>query len=498
MRTERRNYILGAGEQLVETVLPPPRAPQERRPYTVAEARERLIPRAIATVTSLREIPRNAMPEDEAVAALTLHPQFLSKSAFPADLLSQVGLRAVGSKPTRIKPDKVDRVSEPREEASSTVYVAGKLSAFENLSQMLERPASTIPERAAEELTAVEDFRAVTREDRLIAFSRDSIGSVLECVLHARSTEQDRRIVAAFERYAASLGLAVDEQNELFASGLCFLAITGDFSKVEDLAWFSFLRRVRPMPRMRPLLPSRISRAAAGVPVVIGNEPPLDASLVAAVFDTPLPSDHALQVLVSSRDYGVPAFSDPEEQLHGLCVASAATLGPLDNLQGGRSPYKLVHHGVLGDDPDGSGYLAALRTIQAIVVEDDYRLFNLSFGPEGAISDDDVDAFTSVVDELTAAGDRLCFVAVGNDGDLDADLQLNRIQAPSDAVNSLAIGATNSRQDSWQRADYRLCRSRKTRLQGKARLRNFRWLHGRAIWLHWARCKPGSIQHSGN
>ena len=454
MRTERRNYILGAGEQLVEIVLPPPRAPRESKPYTIAEARERLIPRAIETVRVLRNVPNTAMPDDEAVAALTLHPQFLSKSAFPADLLSEVGLRAVGSKPTRIKPEKVARVTEPREEASSTLFVAGKMSAFENLTRILQRPLSSIPQRAAEELTAVEDFKAVTPEDRLTGFSRDVSGSLLECVLHASHGQASHRIVAAFELYAESLGLSVDKQNELFASGLCFLGVQGNLDKVEDLAWFTFLRKVRPMPRMRPLLPSRISRAAAGVPVELLSDPPLDESLIAAVFDTQLPREHALSAHVDGFEYGVAAYMDPEEQLHGLCVASAAMLGPLDGLRSGRAPYKMHHHGVLGEDPDGSGYLAALKTIQEQVKHQNYRLFNLSFGPEGAISDDDVNAFTAVVDELTSDGERLCFVAVGNDGDLDSELQLNRIQPPSDAVNSLAVGAADSRQSHWQKADY--------------------------------------------
>lgn len=454
MNQDRRNYILGAGEQLVETVLPSPRAPQERKPYSLSEARDRMAIRASSTVASIQDMPSAALPNGEAVAALTLHPQFLSKSAFPGGLLAEVGLRAVGSKPSRVTPEKVDRKSDPKDESTSTVFVAGKLESFKSLSAVLERPLEAIPARVADNLTAVEDFRAVTREDRLGGFRPTDENKVLECVLHAHPTAGDEQIVKAFERYAESLGLLVDLENELFASGLCFLAVSGDMSKVDDLAYFSFLRRVRAMPRMRPLLPSRISRAAAGVPVQVPNENPLDIGLIAAIFDTPLPAEHALSKFVVHHDYGVVPYSDADESLHGLCVASAAMLGPLDNLQGGRAPYMLHHHGVLGEDPDGSGYLAALRTIQEQVVKGNYPLFNLSFGPDGAMSDDDIDPFTAVVDDLTATGKRLCFVAVGNDGELDSDLALNRIQPPSDAVNSIAVGAVNSRQSSWQRADY--------------------------------------------
>lgn len=454
MSQDRRNYILGAGELLVETVLPSPRAPQERRPYSLSEARDRIATRASAIVASIQTMPSAALPGGEAVAALTLHPQFLSKSAFPGGLLAEVGLRAVGSKPSRVTPEKVDRKSEPREEATSTVYVAGKLDSFRHLSAVLERPLESIPAKVAENLTAVEDFRAVTREDRLAGFRPSQEIKVLECVLHAHPTAVDGNIVRLFEGYAESLGLRVDSDNELFASGLCFLAVSGDFERLEDLALFSFLRRVRPMPRMRPLLPSRISRAAVGVPVHVPSDDPLDTGLAAAVFDTPLPAEHVLTRYVIHHEHGVEPYADADERLHGLCVASAATLGPLDNLQGGRVPYVLHHHGVLGVDTDGSGYLAALKTIKEQVIAGNYPLFNLSFGPDGAIYDDEIDPFTAVVDDLTSKGERLCFVAVGNDGELDADLALNRIQPPSDAVNSIAVGATNSRQSSWQRADY--------------------------------------------
>jgi hypothetical protein len=296
----------------------------------------------------------------------------------------------------------------------------------------------------------------VSPEDRIGTVNRHITTQLLECVLHARSVRQDKLIVTSFEAYAESLGLEVERDHELFASGLCFLAVRGGLQALNELAFFSFLRRVRTMPRMRPLLPGRIARAATGIPVQIPPHGPIDTSLIAAVFDTELPVEHALSNVVSSFSYGVPLYPNDDERLHGLCVTSAATLGPLDNVQGGPSPYCLDHHGVLGDDPGGSGYHEALRTIQVKVKEKDYKLFNLSFGPEGAIDDDDVDAFTAVIDELLADGKRLCFVAVGNDGDLEDPLGLgvNRIQPPSDAVNALSVGAADSRQSAWKRADY--------------------------------------------
>lgn len=454
MRAERRNYILGAGEQLVEPVLPPPRTPRKNLPYTPEAARQRLLPRAQRAVLELSEAPSEALPRGEAVATLTLHPQFLSKSAFPADLLGDVGLRAIGSKPDRVKPDQVARKSESVEEETSTLFVAGPLRAFDALAERLQSPVNRLSASVQEDLSAVEDFRAMTPEDRLGPLPVSPSAKLLECVLHARPGRQDAAILDAFYRYAESLGVAVDRDHGLFASGLCFIAASGDEQAIRQLAWFSFLRRVRQMPRMRPLLPTRVSRATTGAEVQLPDSDPLDRSIVAAVFDAPLPPEHVLGRWVEEKTYGVQPYVNEDERLHGLCVSSAATFGPLDNVQGGSPVFSVHHHGVLGEDPDGSGYHAALKTIQDEVAKNDYPLINLSFGPDEAIFDDEIDAFTAVLDDLLSGGNRLAFVAVGNAGDRPEEFQLNRIQPPSDAVNAVSVGAADSRQASWARAYY--------------------------------------------
>lgn len=87
----------------------------------------------------------------------------------------------------------------------------------------------------------------------------------------------------------------------------------------------------------------------------------------------------------------------------------------------------------------------AIDTIENIVPnQPGTRLFNLSFGPKGAIVDDSISRFSYALDQLTynvpeGVCNPLFVVAVGNDGELPADL--NRIQAPADMVNGLGIGA---------------------------------------------------------
>ena len=59
-----------------------------------------------------------------------------------------------------------------------------------------------------------------------------------------------------------------------------------------------------------------------------------------------------------------------------------------------------------------------------------------------------------MLDERFGRSDILATVAVGNDGESDKILGLNRIQVPADCVNALAIGACDTPGNNWRRAPY--------------------------------------------
>jgi hypothetical protein len=85
-----------------------------------------------------------------------------------------------------------------------------------------------------------------------------------------------------------------------------------------------------------------------------------------------------------------------------------------------------------------------LGRIDQVLVDKDYQLINLSIGPRLPIEDDDVHAWTAVIDDRLSRGTTLATIAVGNDGDGSAKDGLNRIQVPADCVNALAVGACDN------------------------------------------------------
>src|SRR5262249_47439688 len=102
----KRNFLLGKGERLVEDVAGVRGGGPKSHPYTFSQARERLAPMLTRVVRGIDQLPAEACPNDQAIAAITLNPEYIAKSYFPEKLFESVGLQTVGSRPRRVKPEK--------------------------------------------------------------------------------------------------------------------------------------------------------------------------------------------------------------------------------------------------------------------------------------------------------------------------------------------------------------------------------------------------------
>ena len=91
------NFLLGNGERLTAKVRVATGGGEKNPPYTFERAQRRLSSKLRETVIALDAIPDDAAPKDEVVAVVTMHPRYISKSDFPQELLSAVGLRPIGS-----------------------------------------------------------------------------------------------------------------------------------------------------------------------------------------------------------------------------------------------------------------------------------------------------------------------------------------------------------------------------------------------------------------
>ncbi len=447
------NYLIGRGETLVQPISLKSGGGEKAHPYTFDEAFSRLSPEMNIVQAAVEDLPRLACPNDEAVISLTLHPSYLAKSYHPTRLLNGLGLRQVGSRERRVMPSKWTQKEAPSQPlVAPELFVAGSRRRLASLSRLV----------LAAEPGVQDDFRRI---EHINAMGTDRIGRIagddamppLEVVLHADTSEVwGDDVLRGFYEWCRELGISADFSRRQQVGGLAFLGFHASREAVGAMARFSFLRTVRRMAQLSFRdIEMRATSTAATFPIAFSNDLPVDTELRAAVFDGGLPSDHPFPACVVCKD--APGIGRPTAMglRHGVQVTSAMLYGPLAAGDEPTRPYSNIDHWrVLDSDGDDFELMTTLDRIMDILEQNSYEVVNLSIGPDEALIDDDVHVWTSRLDQFAASGKTLVVSAAGNNGDLDLEAGLCRIQPASDGVNVLAVGAACQSGVGWSRAEY--------------------------------------------
>jgi hypothetical protein len=456
---DRVNFLIGYGERLASEIAAPVAGAPKRHPYTLFEARERLAPMVIQTAHELDELPNVVCPADHAVALITLHPSYLAKSYYPGNLLKAFQLETIGSRSREVSPKKWTKAKPPEAAVTSELFVAGARKDFRRFANSVERFNEGTP--GADDLIKIEDVRAPTPEEKLKPLRSDSKEPLLEVVLHAQPTRQDAYILEGFEAYLDTFGVDLDlDRRRFFAEGLCFLPVRIPRENFTDVAKFSFLRLAREMPRLRQFRP--LVRATPGFTSFachLPNEDAVDKDIRVAVFDGGVRADGKLNPWVNRKKTKGIGDKVREFENHGTAVTSALLFGPLQDGVVADRPYaKVDHYRVLDADTlkdDQQELYTVLERIEDILdSRPKYDFVNLSLGPDLPIEDNDVHAWTAVLDQLFSDGQTLPTIAVGNSGEMDWASGNARIQTPADCVNALSVGGCDRSGTVWKRAPY--------------------------------------------
>jgi len=459
-----RNYLLGRGERLTAAIPPVVAGRPRPRPYTPAQAAARLAPQLRSAIAQFDALPLPAAPRGEAVALLTMHPQYVSKSEFPRALLADAGLRAVGSRHGRVTPEAWTRVGEPTEVSTVELFVAGLRESFGSWQATLDAVAERgVAERpAGEEAFRIESARAPRPADRLKGFS-DGDGDdaepdaerLLEVVLHGGNDQG--WILEAFNAYLATLELSADLGRALSAGGLTFVPVVAPGALVDAVSRFAFVTAARPMPGLRPVVSAGAALAGEALGSPLPDSDPVDAGLRVAVFDGGIRAAGALGRWTTAIDADGVGPALPELVNHGEWVTSALLFGPLRPGEPASRPYAAVDHYRVLDDDSVSNPLEltdALIRIRDVLATGKYQFANISIGPDQPVDDADVSPWTAVLDEVLSSGSTLVTLAAGNYyPPTDADDPL-KIRLPGDAVNTLTVGAADALNGPWARAPY--------------------------------------------
>lgn len=451
------NFLLGQGERLVSKVTIRKASKGKGLPYDLETAKARMAERLERVDALITQLPDDACPRGEAVAVVTLHPRFLSKSDYPSDLFSAVGLRAVGSRSRTVRPERwgLEKERGKKDALTEDIFVAGSRSAFHRWATSVKRWKKGT--KGAASLGLIEDLFAFDAKAKLRGIPEGK-AVLLEVVLHNSGRDD---VVLAFIKYAKAHGAEPLVARRRNVQGLTFLPVRVDPQNAQAIARFSFVRVARGMPTLRPFRPSLL-RGASGFDIRLPKDAPVDAVSRAVIFDGGLPTAARSALapwttLVEPEGLG-PSVSAFEE--HGLGVTTAFLFGPLASGQTPATPLCAVDHVRVLDDKTGTArdpdYFDVLDRIVGHLDEnpDRYSFVNISLGPALAVDDDEVTLWTAVLDKRFAHGGCVATVAAGNDGELDEATGLNRIQPPADGVNVLSVGAADRRGAGWQRASY--------------------------------------------
>ncbi|MFK1437936.1 S8 family peptidase [Pseudomonas aeruginosa] len=446
---EKGRFLFGRGEKITEQVDFRGGPNNTNNPYTITRQIQRLEKKLDALTKDISKLPKDTLAGGNAVAAVTLHPQFLSRSGFPEYLLKFFDLRLIGSRPKKVKPE-AGRGSDSIEGiASTTIFVAGTEFAFENFHDSLaDFPDED--ENLSGDLVKIEDISLFRGKDKILG-EIESYKAEVEVVVHFDSA-QDLGWEESLVKYSENSRVNLDMARAYQSRGLLFVPAKATKKAVEKLAEFSFIRAVRPMPKLRTINAPSLVRSKASV--VLPTDKPFDESFRVAVFDGGLPADHpfgvwvrAIEPLASSR-IGNPVT---DLQAHGQAVTSALLFGHVDGAL--ERPYAYVdHYRVLGDVVSDSSLYDVMLYVDGVLSQSSYSLVSFSIGPYQVAGDDEVTAWTAMLDDHLGSGDVLATIAVGNDG--DQPWPNSRIQVPSDSVNALSVGASDGQEKGWSRAPY--------------------------------------------
>ena len=449
------NFLIGKGERLVEDVVGISGGTPKVHPYTFSEAKARLTPMLHSVVHGIDQLPDAACPDDRAVAAVVLNPEYIAKSYFPDDLFKMVGLKPVGSRPRRITPEKRSRDRSPEESITTELFVMGPRSAFRAWRSGLSNWNADSTGKL--QLSTIEMVTAPKVRDKIKGRVPKSGDTVFEVVLHVGAEFGEERIVPQFCDYLTSLGVEQKLPRRFYVSGLYFVELNAPAELVEQIATFTSLRSLRQMPRLRMMRPisreSRVEMPAIRLP----DSEPINPGSRVAIFDGGIPNDHPLSRWVTSIDPPGIGGTLPNLQEHGVAVSSAFLFGHIDPNKPIGRPYAPVDHYRVMDTAPGQNPLElfdVLERIDKVLVDKQYDFINLSIGPRLPIEDDDVHVWTAVLDERLSRNTTLATIAVGNDGEGNAVAGHNRIQVPADCVNGLSVGACDSPDIPWQRCIY--------------------------------------------
>ncbi|MCD7923136.1 MAG: S8 family peptidase [Clostridiales bacterium] len=377
---------------------------------------------------------------EQKVVCVRLEPKFEAKSYAPSSLVAGTDMKMIGG-----RKYKIDAESD---EKGKLYFIRATNSELEELKTTLSTGKKDHVKKWQNQLCTIKSIDLLQPREKILGFPDCWQEGDVEVVLHPLGDEEE----SVINDFFATTGLQKEKAAiRSYDDGLTFMCIHMDIDARNAAEKYNPLRSIKPInDDLEDFL--RMGAMVAPAPQLPTTIYKSDIKI--GVFDGGVQKGtKLLDPFVNGYDMvnGTPTQRSLD---HGAGVCSAILYGSLN----GKTELDRVENPVVSVESfrvfptqktgDANADWQMYSTID--IIEDvvkkrkDIKLYSLSFGPKGAIIDDEINRFTYVCDKLTYDVDEdeenpLFCVAAGNDGKLEEPL--NRVQSPADMVNGISVGS---------------------------------------------------------
>nr|WP_195282431.1 S8 family serine peptidase [Harryflintia acetispora] len=409
-----KHPILGRGELYVSDIEKRYPGGPQKLPHSYHENKMTLI-KDISTIQ--KEIQCNDeifLPEK--VICVRMEPKFEAKSYSPNMLLSIDGISPIGGRKYTISKSEEGAVN------SKLYFAKTSDRGLENLKAILGSGRKDNNVTWQNQISMIRTIDLLDTTEKISGFSNTWDSGLVEIVLHPIVWNND----FAMQQFLSLLNLS-DERYRVhgYENGPLFCAAECTQEVLDRLAKFNPLRTIHPLGELNIPIMRGKSFFDAPAPPLYKGKPQINIGVFDGGADSSLPH---LKDFVSSHELtSVP--SHPALLSHGTAVCGAVLYGllnykrPTEQLETpivAVDSYRVLPQKQTGNPLEDNGLYPAIDKIEEMVQRHtETVLYNVSFGPRGAIVDDDISRFTYALDNLSTLNHHPLFcVAVGNDGDL--------------------------------------------------------------------------------
>lgn len=436
---EKRNPIIYKGEKYHKPVVKKG-GPSKDPKISYDEARQKIISDIDNTSKEFNLMSQAYRMPNEIIMCLRMNPDFSAKSYYPSALFNEQytegEFQEIGSRIWRFKSDEMDE-----EKIGKLLFVRTSKEGLQRFKNRLSKPTGETKQFEVD-VRKLDQLNLLSKDEQIIGFDEDWQEGVVEVIIHPFNKDKSLA-VENFLAIATQVGVNSNSiEYKQYEDGITFISLFASREAVNSLSGYNPLRAVHPLV-VRDLPDVSRSAPLKGLPQApkFTKIPEMVVGILDGGF---IKGNSYLDKYVEVVDN----LSDPPIEngpAHGTLVTSAALYGPLNAYSNtDKLPEPIIsvrNFRVLSKSVVSNINLyGAITEMEKIVPNNpDISVYGLSFGPKGGISDDDkISRFTYACDRLSKKYGVLFCVAVGNDGE---EIGYDRIQAPSDIVNGLGVGA---------------------------------------------------------